>query len=61
MEDSNSPNEHRQDSRKKKQWHHPKLEELGNLSKIIKATNPGKSVFGTDGGGGGGGEEMFML
>ena len=58
---SKSLNERRRDSKMKKQWHHPELEELGNLSKIIKTTNPGKSDFGTDGMGGGGGEEMFML
>lgn len=45
----------------KKTWRTPKLDQLGNLSEIIRALNPGKSDFGTDGQGGGGGEEMFML
>lgn len=45
---------------KKKLWRSPRIEALGNLKDVIKATNPGKSTFGTDGQGGGGGEEMFM-
>ena len=50
----------KEQSRPKRVWESPKIEEVGDLQTLVQTLNSGKPSLGVDGTGQGGGEEMFM-